>query len=321
MMDLYTEYWWSSYFHMADLPKRKLLHNLGSAREIFQATKGQLMEIGKLTDIQAEAIITSRNSEIIKRGVDEMISKDIQLTTLGMADYPMRLRRVVDAPYGLFYYGDLSLVNNKTVGMVGARRCTAYGRCMSEQFAEHLAKQGVVIVSGMARGVDGASHRGALRGNGSTVAVLGGGVEFCYPRENYEIYQQLKSSGLILSQYCPGTQPQARFFPMRNRIISGLSDAVFVMEARERSGSLITVDFALEQGKDIYALPGRITDDMSGGCNHLIRQGAGILLTPEQAWEELQTIANSIYIEESEMEEIVRYYTPVKEVEIRETPG
>ena len=157
---------------------------------------------------------------------------------------------------------------------------------MALEYGNILARAGIPIISGMARGIDGAGQRGALNAGGETYAILGCGVDICYPRENIGLYMDIQKKGGIISEFPPGTEPISWHFPKRNRIISGLSDWILVMEAKEKSGSLITADMGLEQGKDVYALPGPVTSVLSQGCHRLIRQGAGILLTPEELIEE-----------------------------------
>ena len=203
------------------------------------------------------------------------------------ADYPRRLRQIRSAPRRIFVGGRLPDAQTASGAVIGARKCSSYGREMARLYASALAAAGVQIVSGMAAGIDGIAQRAALSVGGSSVAVLGCGTDVCYPAENRDLYEQLLQKGTILSEYSPGTPPAACYFPARNRIISALADLILVIEARERSGTLITVDFALDQGKDVYALPGRITDGQSMGCNRLIRQGAGIALTPEDILEAL----------------------------------
>lgn len=217
-----------------------------------------------------------------------MRERGISLVTEGEPDFPERLTRIPDKPYALYYAGKLPREGQKAVALIGARDCTAYGRYMAEQFGAAFAKAGVQVISGMARGIDGIGQRAALREGGYSLGVLGCGVDFCYPRENKELYEKLLAGGGICSEYPPGTEPRAVLFPPRNRIISGLCDAVLVVEAREKSGTLITVDMALEQGREVYALPGRATDSLSGGCNRLIRQGAGLVSTPEELLGELR---------------------------------
>ena len=190
-------------------------------------------------------------------------------------------------PRKLWYMGRMPDPNRKSVAIVGSRRSTAYGNAMAKLFAEHLAEAGVQIISGMAWGIDSYAHEGALKADGDTFAVLGCGVDVCYPAGQRHLYECLKEKGGILSEQPPGRPPLAGFFPARNRIISALSDLVLVVEAREKSGSLITADFALEQGKDVWAVPGRLGDELSRGCLNLLKQGAGLADRPDTILEAL----------------------------------
>lgn len=206
----------------------------------------------------------------------------IHYTCIGHASYPDRLLKIPDPPFGLYYLGNLPEQNRPSVAIVGARGCSPYGIRMAAEFGSCLAKAGCQIISGMARGIDGIGQQAALQEGGYSLAILGCGVDICYPKENQSLYDTLCANGGICSEYAPGIQPKNTLFPARNRLISGFADAVLVIEARKRSGSLITVDMALEQGKEVYALPGRITDALSEGCNDLIKQGAFIALSPEE---------------------------------------
>lgn len=203
-------------------------------------------------------------------------------------EFPEKLRQIKNPPEGIYVRGQLPAEDKPTVAIIGARRCSTYGKAMAEWFAGELSAAGVQVVSGMAAGVDGIAQRAALRAGGKSFGVLGCGTDICYPTDNRDLYETLQKCGGILSEYAPGTPPDAFHFPMRNRIISGISDAVLVVEAKERSGTLITVDFALEQGKEVFVLPGRITDSLSAGCNRLLRQGAGIALSPSDILEEMR---------------------------------
>lgn len=195
-------------------------------------------------------------------------------------EYPERLLGLYDYPMGLYVKGQLPKDRIPSVAIVGARGCSAYGRQIAEEFGRALAKEGVQVVSGLASGIDGAAHRGALRAGSPTYGVLGCGVNICYPSSNYHLFEAMVSCGGVISEFPPGEKPRPGYFPMRNRIISGLSDLVLVVEAREKSGSLITAELGLEQGRDVYAVPGRVTDALSMGCNRLIEQGAGVALSP-----------------------------------------
>lgn len=205
--------------------------------------------------------------------------------------YPQRLRVLPGSPGRLYVKGELPPEDRPAVAVVGARICSEYGRSQAFEFARILAEHGVAVISGLARGIDAAAHRGALAGGGRTYAVLGSGVDNCYPKMNFPLYCEiLESGGGILSEFPPLSRPEAWHFPVRNRIISGLADAVLVIEARKRSGSLITADCALEQGRTVFALPGRVGDALSEGCNYLIYQGAVPAYSPEAVLQELESI-------------------------------
>ena len=179
----------------------------------------------------------------------------------GQEGYPERLMPFADMPSRLFVRGALPADEQKTAAIVGARICTAYGKSQAAFFAQVLAANGVAVISGLACGIDAAAHEGALRGKGKTFAVLGCGVDICYPKQNYPLMRRmLENGGGVLSEFPPGAEPLPWHFPIRNRVISALADVVLVIEAKEKSGSLITADYALEQGKTVFALPGRTTD-------------------------------------------------------------
>ncbi|HEY9574263.1 MAG TPA: DNA-processing protein DprA [Lachnospiraceae bacterium] len=202
-------------------------------------------------------------------------------------EYPQKLQTIEKPPASIFVMGKLPSVYQPSVAIVGARSCSPYGKMVAKDFAKSLARAGVQIISGMARGIDGAAHEGALEGGGKTFAVLGCGVDVCYPKEHYSLYRRILNSGGVLSEFPCKMPPLAKNFPRRNRIISGLADLLLVVEAKEKSGSLITVDFALEQGKIVYAVPGRLYDSLSKGCHQLIMQGAGIAYDVDIILEEL----------------------------------
>ncbi len=213
-----------------------------------------------------------------------------ELVTVGDALYPRRLKEIPDAPYGLFFRGRLPEEGVPAVAVIGARECSEYGKYVARRLGEALGRNGMQLISGMARGIDGISQEAALEAGGYSAGVLGCGVDICYPARNKSLYERLRDRGAVLSSYPSGTPAYARNFPPRNRIVSGLADAVVVIEARARSGTLITVDMALEQGREVYVVPGRVTDRLSDGCNRLIRQGAGMLLSPEEFVEEIRML-------------------------------
>lgn len=266
----------------------RALAALGRPQDIFD-----LAVSGKLADRLSErfrrkAALLTENSKIcdVQGEYERMVEQGIHLVVQGEEDYPKRLAEIPDKPYALYYAGTLPPKETRAVALIGARECSEYGRYMAGQFGTALARAGVQVISGMARGIDSIGQRRALAEDGYSMGVLGCGVDICYPKENRELYEALLAKGGVCSEYPPGVEPRAIQFPPRNRIISGLADAVLVIEAREKSGTLITVDMALEQGREVYAVPGRATDPLSGGCNRLIRQGAGLVSTPGELLEE-----------------------------------
>lgn len=214
--------------------------------------------------------------------------QEIRKITRAMAEYPGRLREIPDPPACLYVKGRLPDDWRPSAAVIGARDCSAYGKSVALRLGKRLGEAGVQVVSGMARGIDGFSQEAALDAGGTSFGVLGCGVDICYPARNRGLYEKLCAGGGIVSEYEPGTPPKAWHFPPRNRIVSGLADVVIVVEARAKSGTLITVDMALEQGKEVYAVPGRVTDSLSVGCNQLIKLGAGLLLDTEEFLEELR---------------------------------
>ena len=216
-----------------------------------------------------------------------LLRNDIKWTHLNRKDYPYRLKNIGDPPLILFYKGKLPDDERPCVAIVGARECSLYGEKTASMFARELSSAGVQIISGMARGIDGISQRGSISVGGNTFGVLGCGVDVIYPEENKDLFADILKDGGILSEFEPGTEPLRQYFPSRNRIISGLSDIVLVVEARKRSGTYITVTQALEQGREVFAVPGRITDALSDGCNNLIAAGAEIAVNSQTLIQDL----------------------------------
>lgn len=226
-----------------------------------------------------------------------MQTKEIRCIRQQDTAFPDRLKKIHRVPARLYVTGKLPDPRLPSVAIVGARMCTSYGKGQAYRFAAELARQGVQIISGLAQGIDSMAHEGALSvAGGRTFGVLGCGVDVVYPRQNAKLYGQVAANGGLISEFMPGMPPRAAHFPQRNRLISGLADVVLVIEAREKSGSLITVDFALEQGRSVYALPGRVEDALSQGCNRLIAQGAGIACSPHMLLEELKIERNRMAV-------------------------
>lgn len=251
---------------------RRLLGLYGGAEQVFKQETLPVSEVRQAAFLAGK----DRAAEWLARR-DQWEKEGIHWCWYGDPDYPARLNHLPDSPLGLYYRGRLPENDKPAVGIVGARRCSSYGRTMAERFGGSLGAQGIRIISGMALGVDGYAQQAALKEGGLSFGILGCGVDICYPPAHQTLYRDLGEKGGIISELPPGTPPLPHHFPLRNRLIAAFSDLLLVLEAREKSGSLITVDQALEQGKDVLALPGRVGDALSAGCNQLIRQGAGLL--------------------------------------------
>ena len=238
--------------------------------------------------VSAQALATGKSLELAQDEVARAMRASATIISLSSAEYPPRLKEIYDPPVILFVKGSVDLLSKPGIAMVGTRHPTPYGIGMAERLATDLASRGLVIISGMARGVDTASHRGAIAGKGKTIAVLGTGVDVFYPKENTRLAEQILAlGGSIISEFPVGTSPVPQNFPIRNRIISGMSAGVLVVEAAEYSGTRITSRCALEQNRDVYAVPGNVTNKNSWGPNTLIKQGAKLVATWEDVWEEL----------------------------------
>lgn len=213
--------------------------------------------------------------------------KGMNVLPWGDPRYPDKLRHIPDPPLALYFIGDLSLIQNPSVAVVGARKCTEYGLKQARTISQDLSRMGMTIVSGLALGIDRQAHQGGLAGVGSSIAVVGAGLDHGYPVENADVRQALENRGLVLSEYPPGTIPDAKHFPYRNRIISGLSLGVLVAEAANKSGSLITARLAAEQGRDVFALPGPLGQPTFVGCHTLLKQGACLVQSADEIMQEL----------------------------------
>ena len=222
--------------------------------------------------------------------METLKSQGIDVVTIEDEAYPEMLRNISNAPFLLYAKGEINLLKEFCIAAVGARAASPYGKQVAFKFGQELASQEVVTVSGMARGIDTEVHKGTLAANGKTIAVLGSGINIIYPKDNTGLYREIVKKGLVISEFAPGCPPEPGNFPMRNRIISGLSYGVLVIEARLRSGALITADFALEQGRDVFAIPGPITSQNSEGTNNLIKQGAKLTNCIEDLLEEYYDI-------------------------------
>jgi len=282
-------YWLSGIPSMGAITIGRLWDRHHSFETIYNMEGKQLKSQGLLREKTGKEF--DSHKRCFKEAMEEyerMREAGVRFLAFWEEEFPKRLLPIYGRPACVYVRGSLPREDCPSAAIVGARTCSQYGSQMAEYLGRSLSESGVQIVSGMALGIDGAGHKGALLAGGNTYAVLGCGVDICYPKSHYSMYFKIMEKGGVISEYRPGEAPAARNFPMRNRIISGLSDVIIVVEAREKSGSLITVDCGLEQGKEIFAVPGRITDSLSQGCNELIRQGAGMVTSPEDILEFFQ---------------------------------
>lgn len=287
MEELEYKYWFYTLEYVSDRECEQLLKEYGSLEEIYQLPYEKIVQLPWLSKQAKNSLMNGKNSVFIGKSVEYVQKKKIGFVCMTDKDYPKRLWHIKDKPKVLFYQGELPKEEDYAVAVIGARDCSNYGKNLAEEIGQALAEQGVNVISGMARGIDGYAQRTALEKGGKSFGVLGCGVDVCYPRTNYQLYEQLIKQGGILSEFVPGMPAKAMNFPQRNRIISGISDAVVVVEAKKQSGTSITVGYGLEQGKDIYAVPGRINDNLSEGCNLLISQGAYPVLSVEEMVENM----------------------------------
>ncbi|MBR2786003.1 MAG: DNA-processing protein DprA [Clostridia bacterium] len=275
-----TKYWiWLSRIQkLTTVQKAVLLKKFNTPQAIWELNYNNLIQVPELDEKSVNEILNNEYRENLEK-YEEYISKNnIKLITLFDEEYPKSLKNIYDTPIMLFAKGNTKLLENGGIAIVGSRNCTLYGSETAKKLAYNLAKKNIPIISGLARGIDKYSHIGALEAQGDTIAVLGNGLDYIYPYENKNLYERiLENNGLIVTEYVIGTQPSKINFPARNRIISGLADGVTVVEAQKRSGALITADFALEQGKEVFAVPGNVNSANSEGTNELIKQGATLV--------------------------------------------
>lgn len=285
--------WLSLIKNLGSKRKLKLLDLYKNPEKIYNLTKEDLLKIQGVGEETAKNIILSKNERLIQYHIEYMQKNNIDIINICEKNYPQLLKEIYDPPVSLYVKGNKEILNGKNIGIVGCRECTDYGKKASKYFAYNLAKKNINIVSGLAKGVDSYTHLGCLStykesrncekqnsNCGKTIAVVGNGLDIIYPKENIELANEIvKSGGVIISEYPCGIKPDKLNFPARNRIISGISLGIIVVEAKEKSGTLITVDFALEQGRDVFVIPGNINSINSVGTNDLIKQGAKLVTT------------------------------------------
>ncbi|MDF2524466.1 MAG: protecting protein DprA, partial [Clostridiales bacterium] len=278
--------WLSSVPKIGSRRGNQLLETFGDPESIWNAKECDLTKLTYLNKPVIEQLLNKQVRDESERHMENLLKFNISVITITESAYPYLLKNIYDPPIALFVLGRLD-ENENNIAIVGSRRASPYGLSMAEMISQQLAKCNITVVSGMARGIDTYAHFGALKGGGRTIAVLGCGLDIAYPYENKDLMKKIEENGAVISEYLPGMQPLPQNFPARNRIISGLSQGVVVIEANERSGSLITANFALEQGREVFALPGNINNKSSRGANKLIKEGAKLVIDIQDILEEL----------------------------------
>jgi len=295
------KYYWAGLASL-NLPVKVILglvQELGSAKRLWEASGAELKESSRLEEDLLRRFCRQRDNSRWEETWEKVLALGCHVLTLEDENYPVLLAEIYDPPLVLYHYGEL-YKREPAMAMVGSRTPTPYGSMVAEELASELAGAGITIVSGMARGIDSACHRGSLKAGGRTIAVLGSGLDIIYPPENRRLAREIAQGGSVLTEFPPGTSPEKRNFPKRNRVISGLSWGTIVVEAGEKSGALITTDFALEQGRDVFAVPGPITSKFSVGTNRLIKQGAILVESSGDVLDYYQ-LENSLFQESAEM--------------------
>lgn len=311
-----NKYWiWLSLIkNIGSIKKQKLLKRFKTPKCIYNASELELLEIEGIGENTARSILKSKNEKQIENNIIYLQENNIKLITIEDEEYPKNLKQIYDYPISIYVKGNIELLNKKCISIVGCREPSIYGEKAAKYFSYNLAKNNICIVSGLAKGIDSFAHIGALIENkerksnekqkndekekninnkkttksyAKTIAVLGNGLDTIYPKENKELANMIiNQGGTIISEYPLGTTPERINFPARNRIVSGLSTGTLVIEAKEKSGTLITVDFALEQGKEVFIVPGNINSINSVGTNRLIKEGAKLVTCYEEIIEE-----------------------------------
>ena len=283
--------WLSLIKGLGSRKKLELLQEYGNPKKIYNLTESELLKVRGVGKELAKKILDKNIKEQIYKHIKYMQKYKIDIININDKRYPQILKQIYDPPISLYIKGNIEILNGKNIAIVGCRNSSKYGEEAAKYFAYNLSAKGINIISGLARGIDTYAHIGNLgammhNGNnicGKTIAVVGNGIDIIYPKENKYLEEKIiKSGGCIISEYPLGTKPEKFNFPARNRIISGLSKGVLVIEARAKSGTLITIDFALQQGRDVYVVPGNINSVNSVGTNDLIKQGAKLVTRVEE---------------------------------------
>jgi DNA processing protein len=273
--------------HLGPRTSWQLVEHFGSPEKVLSASPQVLSRIPGLGEKGITSITHQAHNIEIDKDLKRIEKLGIEVISFKDSRYPINLKTIFDPPFLLYLRGTLEKEDTNALAIVGTRRATVYGKLIARRLARDLAREGITMVSGMARGIDTEAHRGALEAGGRTIAILGCGVDIVYPPENRGLMDEIIKKGAVISEFSLGEEPDAPHFPQRNRIISGLSKGVLVVEAPLKSGALITANFALDQGRDVFAIPGNINSPNSHGTNQLIKEGAKLVESVEDVLEEL----------------------------------
>lgn len=282
-------YIWLNSLGVSSKTTNNIEQEIGNIKNIWDLSNSEIMNLVSIRKSTKDKILTNRNDDYLDKINRILDNERLKILTIDDDTYPKRLLNIYDPPKVLYYVGK-DIVEETSIAVVGSRKMTSYGRWATEKIVKELSNIGVTIVSGLALGIDSIAHKTALENKGKTIGVIGNGLDQIYPKRNQDLYRQIPEEGTIISEYFFGTEPLPHNFPHRNRIISGISSGVLVIEAKKQSGSLITGHHALEQGKEVFALPGNINSIFSEGTNLLIQDGAKLVLDTDDIIEEIEEI-------------------------------
>jgi DNA processing protein len=279
--------WITSKKYIGAIKIKKLLEYFKNIKGIYNSNEKQLRDIKGLSNFDIESLMDKDTNEAEKI-LYNVTRINAEIITINNNRYPRLLKHIYNPPIVIYVRGNMKLNSTFGISVVGSRKATDYGKKVAYCISKELSSKGFTVVSGMAKGIDAYAHLGSLDGGSGTAAVLGCGVDVVYPFENKKLMEKIIEKGVLVSEYPPGTKPKASYFPVRNRIISGMCFGTLVVEAEIKSGSLITSNFALEQGREVFAVPGNINSSLSEGCNDLIKQGAKLVMSADDIIEEIK---------------------------------
>ena len=277
--------WISKIKNLGSITIQKLLKKYGSPDKIYNLTKEELLEV--VGEKIAKEILDLKYKENLESELIYLKRNNIELISIMDSRYPKKLQEIYDKPICLYVKGNVEILNSFSIAIIGCRNNTEYGEQMARKIVQDLVQKNVVTVSGLARGIDSIAHKATVEKSGKTIAVIGSGLDNLYPKENIKLARDIiENGGAIITEYPIGTKPEKMNFPARNRIISGISNGIVVVEAKKKSGTMITVDFALEQGREVFCVPGNVTSKNSEGTNELIKEGASIVTKVQDILQE-----------------------------------